>query len=95
MITTSSLMGRRTSSGSRRQTERARRAWLPPVGQKTEKLTKSDGVILVRGNRGGAIRVIGGDGRDAQDDAVAVLDLEGQEDLATSGVERLPGRCVR
>ena len=35
-------------------------------------------MILVRVDRGGAIGVIGRGGGDAEDDAVAVLDLEGE-----------------
>jgi hypothetical protein len=44
----------------------------------TEKLTKSDGGDSGAGRRRRAIRVVGGCGRDAQDDSVAVLDLERQ-----------------
>jgi hypothetical protein len=41
-------------------------------------LTKSDGGDSAAWRRRRAICVIGGGGRDAQNDAVAVLDLEGQ-----------------
>ena len=49
-----------------------------PVSQKTEKLTNGDRGDFGAWRRGGTIGVIRGGGRDAQDDAVAVLDLKGQ-----------------
>jgi hypothetical protein len=58
-----------------------RRAWLPPFGQKTEKLPDGNGGDSGPGGRGGAIRLVRGGRGDPQDDAVAVLGLE-REGLA-------------
>src|SRR5271168_1275523 len=56
----------------------ARHAWIPPVSHKTEKYTNGVGGDFGAWRRGGAIGVIRGGGGDAQDDAVAVLNLKRQ-----------------
>jgi hypothetical protein len=55
----------------------ARPAWLPPVGHEAEDLPDGIGRDPGPGGRAGAISGVGRGGGDAEDDAIAVLDLKG------------------
>jgi hypothetical protein len=55
-----------------------RHAWIPPISHKTEKFTDGTRCDFGAWRRGGTIGEVRGGGCDAQDDAVAVLDLKKQ-----------------
>jgi hypothetical protein len=76
MIKTSLRMGRRTSSESRSQTDRGEMR-ISSGSHEIEKLTDGDRGDFRAWRRWRAIGAVGGIGSDAQDDAVAVLNLEG------------------